>query len=101
REGVRFGNQNLWPFRAVSADEHGGGAITEENGRNEIGLGNILALKCERGKFDGDDEHITAGVGLEEIGGASQGHRTSRATEFRERHAANIGAETHEVDEMG
>src|ERR1700681_1998912 len=64
REGVRFGSQNPGSRRAVAADERGGGAVTKENGRNEIGLGNILTLKGERRKFDSNDENISAGIGL-------------------------------------
>src|ERR1700742_1051009 len=34
------------------------------------------------------------------IGGACETHRTSGAAEFGERHAANITAEAHQVDQM-
>ena len=35
------------------------------------------------------------------IGGASESHRARRTAEFRERHAANVGSKTHQIDQMG
>ena len=37
---------------------------------------------------------------LQEIGGASQSHRAGRAAQLRERHAPDVGAEAHQIDEV-
>jgi len=47
-ERVGFRDKDLRAARArLGRDEHSGGAIAEQNRGDEIGLGNVLALKGE------------------------------------------------------
>ncbi len=58
-EGVRkrigFRHQDLRAGSFLPGDNHRSGAISEKNGRNQVGLGNVFALKGKRGKLDGDN----------------------------------------------
>lgn len=97
-EGIGFGDKDPGTGAVLASDDDGGGAIAEEDGGNEIGLGDVLALESKGGELDGDDEDVGARVGLDEIRGAGDGHGTGGATKLGERHATDIGAKAHQVD---
>src|ERR1700751_942010 len=66
-ERVGFGDEDSGSLAAVAADEHGGGAVAEQNRRDQVGLRNVLTLKGERREFDGDNQDVPAGIGLQKI----------------------------------
>ena len=92
---VGFGDEDSGSVAAVAADEHGGGAVAEQDRRDQVGLRNVLALEGERGEFNGDNQDVSAGIGLQEIGRATQRHRARGAAKFGEGHASDVGAEAH------
>ena len=89
------------PGLVFSGDDHGGGSVAKQNGGDQIGLRNIFPLEGERGQLHGDDQHIRLGIRLDVVRGARDGHGSGGATEFGERHAANIGAKSHQLDQVG
>ncbi len=99
-KGIGFRRKNFGALAGFAGDDHGGGAIAEKNRRNEIGLGNVFALKGERRKFDGNDQNVPARVGLDEIRGAGQGHGSGGAAEFGEGHTAHVGTKTQLIDHV-
>src|SRR3974377_543579 len=54
RESIGFGDQYLGAGLFLTGEDDGGGAITEENRRDEVGLGNVLALERKRRQFQGE-----------------------------------------------
>ena len=97
---VSFCFENLRSPHLFPADHHGCRAVTKENRRNQVGLRNVLALKSERWQLHRDDQDVSARLGLQEIGRPAQGHGARSATEFRERHAAHVRAEAHQIDQV-
>ena len=55
RKRVGLGHQDLRAFYFSSGDEHRRGAVAEQDRRDQVRLGNILALERERGELDRDD----------------------------------------------
>ncbi len=88
-------------MRRFSGDHCRCGAIAKEDRRNQIGLRDVLALERERSQLDGDDQHVPAGFGLQVIGRTRQPHGARGAAQFRERHAADIRTESHQVNKVG
>src|SRR5208337_232979 len=70
REGISFGGVDARAGLLLAGDHHGGGAIAEKDGGNQVGLRDVLALERERGQFHGNNENIAAGIGAKIIGGA-------------------------------
>ena len=81
--------------------QHRGRSIAKQNGRDQVGLRNILALKSQRGELHGNNQDVAARVCFKEIGGAPESHGTGGATQFGERHSPNVGAKAHQIDQMG
>src|SRR5215469_3298594 len=72
RKGLR--NKDFRSGRGIPPDDHGSGAVSKENRRNQVGLRNVFALESERGKLHGDDENVSAGMRFQVIRGAAQSH---------------------------
>ena len=49
-----FRRQNARPGRFAARDHHARRAVSEQHGRNQVGLREILALKGECGNLDRD-----------------------------------------------
>src|SRR5208337_1333521 len=88
-------------FRNVFGDDDGGRAVAKENRGDQVRLGNVLALKGEGGEFDGDNQDVAAWIGSDKIGGTRKAHGARGASQFGEGHAAHVGAETHQLDQVG
>jgi hypothetical protein len=46
----------------LAAHDHGCRAVTKQDGRNKVCLGDILALKRQGRQLYSDDQHIAAGL---------------------------------------
>ena len=101
RECVGFCYEDTGARLFLAGDYDSGRPVSEEDGRDEVSLGNIFALEGERGKLNGDDQDIRVGVRLDVIRRARDGHGTGSAAKFGKGHAANVGAEAHEFNEVG
>ncbi len=99
-KGISFGGKDARAGLLLAGHQHGRGAIAEEDGGNQVGLRDVLALESERGQFHGNNENIAAGIGAKIIGGAGKRHGTGSAAKFGEGHAADIGPEAHQIDEV-
>lgn len=100
REGVSFRDEHARAGSFFSSDDYGGGSVSKQNGGDQIGLRNVFPLEGERGQLHGDDQHVRLGIRLDIVRGTRDGHGAGGATKFGERHAPNIGAKSHQLDEV-
>ena len=96
-----LGRQNARPGRFASGDDHARRAVAEQHRRNQIGLGKILALKRERGKFDRNQQRRAIRKCGQIFPGAREARGARGAAEFRDGKPAHIRAKSHDRGDMG
>ena len=78
-ERVSFRRENFRAAIRFAGDNDGSSAVAKENRRDQVCLRNILALEGESGKFHRENQNVSAGIGLDEIRGAGEGHGSGGA----------------------
>src|SRR5438309_11178034 len=73
------------PAARSACNNSGGGSVSKQRSRNQIGLRYISALKCQRGKFNRDQQRSSARMSPKVFPGARQSYSACGATEFGNR----------------
>ena len=82
-----------------AGDDHGGGAVAEQSGRDQIRDRKIVALERERAGLDRQQRGVLVGIGQSVISGSGEAESAADAADAENRRALDIGTQIHAVDQ--
>ena len=87
--------------RPIGGQNAGRGAIAEQRGRHDVGLGHFIGPEGQRAQFDDHQQDLGARLGTRQPRGKRQARNPARTAKAEDRNAPHIVAKAHPVHDAG